>query len=398
MRRQQNNDGNYNYQNNNNQDNNSYQRPYGSNSSLESSDNYNDMQRGRAPQAQNRGSYPQHQPPHGSYNYNTQSDMNQDNNQRRSSSSQQDRDMYSSNQPTYARTTSYSNSSSSEEYNRRQMQRLWAGESGQGDMGPGGSSQRTRNTDDYTTYNRAPSGGGGGGYSRGGGGGGGGYNDSPSWGDGGGGGYSQGQGSGQGGGQRGMYDQSSGPGSQQQQQRGGYRDSGGGYNTNMMQQQQSPRQPPYGHLLDNRSFNRGANEVRRDDSNRRPTVPKKGTVGFGSESRETSVVGGCAWWVSDHTGKIVSSGAIPVVQEYPSKTRLEFKALFHGLNAAHIHGVTSVIIKGSDQFTLLYAGTDQFPVFFSTVYHIIKDLHVLVRQLMVKFTDWKVNAYVCMLG
>ena len=114
-----------------------------------------------------------------------------------------------------------------------------------------------------------------------------------------------------------------------------------------------------------------------------------------------------------YTGKTISSGAVPVNQDYPNPYRLEFKAMFHALNAANVAGIRIPTIKGTNLFALTFlsttttsstttSSTTSFPTsseqqsseflpFLSTIYHSIRDLIEPIRRAMKRFIKYNIE-------
>ena len=122
--------------------------------------------------------------------------------------------------------------------------------------------------------------------------------------------------------------------------------------------------------------------------------PKRGALFFGSEYNiHLSPTGACAWWVCDDTGKFLASGALPVVQEgiceYP--IYLEFKALFHALNAANVNNIKLPIIRGSSEFVLSFINSlIHTPQAVSNM-PVARGLHEPIRKALLRFHDFRLE-------
>ena len=114
-----------------------------------------------------------------------------------------------------------------------------------------------------------------------------------------------------------------------------------------------------------------------------------------------------------HTGKTISSGAVPVNQDYPNPYRLEFKAMFHALNAANVAGIRIPTIKGTNLFALTFLSTtttsftttsfptsseqhttqqpSEFLPFLSTIYYSIRDLIEPIRRAIKRFVKYNIE-------
>ena len=112
------------------------------------------------------------------------------------------------------------------------------------------------------------------------------------------------------------------------------------------------------------------------------------------------------YYTALYTGKTISSGAVPVNQDYPNPYRLEFKAMFHALNAANVAGIRIPTIKGTNLFALTFLSTtttstsvttsseqqpSEFLPFLSTIYYSIRDLIEPIRRAMKRFIKYNIE-------
>ena len=122
--------------------------------------------------------------------------------------------------------------------------------------------------------------------------------------------------------------------------------------------------------------------------------PKRGALFFGSEYNiHLSPTGACAWWVCDDTGKFLASGALPVVQDgiYDYPVYLEFKALFHALNAANVNNIKLPIIRGSSEFVLSFINSLIHTPQAVTNMPVARELHEPIRKALLRFHDFRLE-------
>jgi ribonuclease HI len=117
-----------------------------------------------------------------------------------------------------------------------------------------------------------------------------------------------------------------------------------------------------------------------------PISSPRMTLNFGSVFKQDSLIGGCAWWISQERKSIVCNGSLPVIQTFPSLIRLEYEALLNGLKDAFQRNFRNIIIRGSSQFVIYHLQSGTISPVFQTVYVLIKDLYAAIKRLLPEFT------------
>ena len=102
---------------------------------------------------------------------------------------------------------------------------------------------------------------------------------------------------------------------------------------------------------------------------------------FAGVVHKNSLIGGCGWCLV-RNGLVLSYGAAPVQQAFPSEIRMEFEGLLNALQAALKRGVKYVIIKGTSPI-IVSSFFDSCPSFFlDTVRHQVRGIRDAVFRTL----------------
>ena len=102
-----------------------------------------------------------------------------------------------------------------------------------------------------------------------------------------------------------------------------------------------------------------------------------GTLYFGGVCKTDlngTVIGGCAWWLTDRTDTMAVQGSLPVNLPNCTLIRVEYEGLLNGLKMALLRGFRSLIVRGSSETILNHLFEETQAPYYRSLYPNMSEL------------------------